>query len=648
LTPAPESPTASRSRLALTALVLAILTVALFARVRDHEFVAIDDESYITENVWVLAGWTTEGVRWAFTTPHSSNWHPLTSMSHMLDVELFGTDAGSHHLMSTGLHALGAAVLFLALVALTRRYWPSLVVAALFAVHPLHVESVAWASERKDVLSGLFWMLTLLAYAGYARRPSVLRYAAVFVALALGLMAKPMLVTLPFVLLLLDAWPLGRLRFVGEGKTGGSSAVRLVAEKLPLLALATASSVVTAMVQASSGSTRSLEAVPGIARATNAIVAYGQYLWKSLWPSDLAVFYPHPAITHPDSLGGLYVAAGVVGVLLVAITGLAVRGFRRAPYLAVGWLWFLGTLVPVIGLLQVGMQAWADRYAYLPTIGIYVIAVWGIADLARRRERTRVVAPVLAVVAVGVYSTIAWFQVGKWRDSRTLFEHAIEVTEDNHLAWGSMGVDSLRRNDLGRAARELEEAIRIKPDYIHAMNNLGVTMMRQGRPEEGFRHMQRAVRIAPNNADARSNFGLALLNRGDADGAIEHLEVAIRIDPQRAESRFNLGLALISRGDLDRARAELEAAVRINPGFAPAHGNLGGIHVQQGRWDLAEKHLREALRLHPGLVNAWFNMGMIHIQRGRAREARSCFERVLSLAPEHAGARAQLQALRGQ
>ena len=619
--PSPTVPTTvtpatpSRLRLALTALVLAAVTVALYARTGGHGFVGIDDDSYVLQNEHVTEGLTAEGIGWAFTRAHSSNWHPLTWMSHMLDVELFGVAAGPAHLVSATLHALGAALLFLALVALTRRYGPSLVVAGLFAVHPTHVESVAWISERKDVLSGVFFMGTLLAYAYYVRRPSGGRYAAVFAALAMGLMAKPMLVTMPFVLLLLDAWPLGRWK---PGESG--SWRRLVLEKLPLFALVLASAVTTSLVQSASGSTRSFDAVPMGARVANAAASYLHYLRMNVWPRGLAAFYPHPATVHPETLGGLYLTAGLAAVVLAGVTWYAWRGRGRKPFVLVGWLWFLGTLVPVIGLLQVGNQAFADRYLYLPSIGLFVAVVWLLADLPLLLSRPRLGSG-LAAAALAAFAATAWFQIGTWHDTRTLFTHANAVTADNYLAYTTLGTYSYGRDELERARGEFEEALRIDPTYIDALNNLGPTLMRLGLRDEGMARMREAVRVAPTHPDARANLGLALQQEG---------------------------VELLARNELDRARAAFEEAVQWNPGLAQAHVNLGGIAVVREEWDRAARHLRDALAIDPNLVGALYNMGLVLVQRGETGKARQHFERVLQLAPQHGGARAQRQALSGR
>lgn len=559
------------------AIVLALVTFALYARGYDHEFVNADDHSYILRNPPVLEGLTGESVAWAFTESHSANWHPLTWISHMLDVELFELDAGKHHLMGAALHALGSALLFLALVALTRKWGASLVVAALFALHPTHVESVAWASERKDVLSGIFWMLTLLAYASYARRPALGRYLLVALALALGLMSKPMVVVLPPVLLLMDAWPLGRWK--AEGGLAGMwrSARPLFVEKIPLFAMVAASAFVTTAVQSADGATRSMSVVDLPTRFANTFVACGHYLLDTVWPVGLAIFYPHPAILTPDDLGGLYGLAAGIGVALLVVTLLVVRAFRRAPYLAIGWFWYLGTLVPVIGIVQVGSQARADRYLYLPAIGLYIALVWGVAALAKRMPRGKMIASGLAAAALIACAVLSWFQIGTWRNDRTLFSHAVEVTNDNYVAWSNLGLDSARNGDLQTARLEYQTALRIVPDHIDALNNLGVIQMRLGRLDEARRLLRQATRVDPTKPDAFNNLGNALLMRGDATGALVPLREALRLAPGMPDALYNYGRAQAMLGNVEEARRTFEELLRVVPGHPGARQELGKL-----------------------------------------------------------------------
>jgi tetratricopeptide (TPR) repeat protein len=550
------------------AVGLAALTITLYAQVARHDFVRFDDYAYIVDNPMVGAGLTWDGIRWAFASSAQSNWHPLTWLSHMLDVELFGLAPGGHHLTSVLLHAVSAAVLFAAFRVMTGAYWPSLLTAALFAVHPLRVESVAWAAERKDVLAGLFWMLTLLAYGLYARKPGFGRYLGVVVFMALGLMAKPMLVTLPFVLLLLDVWPLNRWRSRERGPAGPVS--RLVLEKVPLLVLTGLSTVVTIVVQRAGGAVQNLEGLPLWARLANAPVAYVSYLVKTLWPRGLAFYYPHPAIVSDDPLDALLLPSLATAGLLAAITVWGWRVGRHRPHLLVGWLWYLGTLVPVIGIVQVGNQAFADRYAYLPLVGIYLMIAWTVSDLAARSPALRRTLAAGAVIVVALLSATTWGQIRHWRNSVTLFEHAIRVTRDNYVAHNNLGNELARRGDLAEAVRHYEIALRIKPDLSQAHNNLGSTLSRQGETAQAATHFQEATRL----------------------------------DPGYATAHYNLATALERLGSPVQAMARYERALRLDPTLAEAHERLGHLLASSGRPSDAVDHYRRALDRKPELLGA--------------------------------------------
>ncbi len=513
---------------------LVALVAVSFGPVAHHGFVNLDDEAYIVDNPYVEHGLTPAGIGWALTSFYEGNWHPLTWMSHMLDVSLFGMAPGPHHLVSVILHALSAAILFLALFSMSGDRWPSTFTAALFAVHPLRVESVAWAAERKDVLGGFFWMLTLLSYAAYAKRPSAVRYALVVLSLALGLMSKPMLVTLPFVLILVDLWPIGRFVPWRVGR-------REVLEKLPLLGLSAVSSAITLTAQTRAGVVVPTDALPLGSRLAGAAVTYLAYLRKAIWPVDLAVFYP----VSPASLTGLEPA--LCAIALVAVSFLAIRFARRRPHLTVGWFWYLGTLVPVIGLVQVGAQAMADRYTYVPLVGIILIVAWGARDLAARWPIGKAVLVALACAAVLACVVMTRHQVSSWRDSRALFEHALQVSPDNFVAHNGLGIVSVGDGDLARAAAHFESALRAKPDYAFALNNLGGVLARQGKL-----------------ADAATRF-----------------REALRIQPTYVDARFNLGLVLESQGDRTRAAAEYEEVLRIESGSLSARTALERVRKQQ-------------------------------------------------------------------
>lgn len=560
----------------------------MYARVWQHGFVNLDDAQYVSDNPAVSGGLSARGLSWAFTTPHAGNWHPLTWLSHMLDVELYGMNAGPHHLTSLLLHVASALLLFGLLHRMTGALFRSAFVAALFALHPLHVESVAWVAERKDVLSTLFFLLTIRAYLAYVRRPRPSRYALVLVLFALGLMAKPMLVTLPFVLLLLDYWPLGR-----------APSRRLVVEKLPLLALALASSVVTFLVQQQAGAVKGLDALPFDHRLANAVMAYAAYIGKMLWPVQLAAIYPYPA-----SRSAWLVAAAAAG--LIAVTVLTLRAARRHPYLPVGWLWYLGTLMPVIGLVQVGSQPMADRYTYVPLIGLFLIVAWGMPDLLARWPHRDLALGVAAGSVILGCALAARAQVRHWRNSVALWQHALEVTTENPRAHNNLG-HALAREGRGREAiGYYTEAVRIKPDYAEAHNNIGYALADQGRVREAIAHYSEALRVLPDYAEAHNNLGVALAGEGNADGAIQHLSDAVRIEPGRAEAHNNLGAVLAGQGRLEDAIRHLAEAVELRPGYADARRNLAMAHYEravtlagQGRTSEAVGHLESVLKLDP-------------------------------------------------
>jgi Flp pilus assembly protein TadD len=581
-----RSPRSAEARRAHPAADLGIslgivaLTAAIYAGVAHHGFVYVDDGDYILANRHVAQGISGSGIRWAFTALHSGNWHPLTWISHMLDVQLFGVTpagAGGHHLVSVGLHALSALLLFVALRRMTGHRWTSVLVAALFAVHPLRVESVAWASERKDVLSGLFFMLTLLAYAAYAARPGIGRYAWVVLAVAAGLMAKPMLVTIPFVLLLLDGWPLARWR-------PGAPLGRLVAEKLPLLALCIGSSAVTLVAQKRGDSLSDLSDLSIAWRLVEVPISYATYLGKTLWPSGLAFFYPHPS-TFQDGIGARVVPAVLGSLVLLAATAVVVVKARRAPWLPVGWLWFLGMLVPVIGLLQVGTQAWADRYAYLPLVGIYLMIAFAIRDAVSGQRRAVAPIAVCACAAIAALAIAARRQVDVWRDTRTLLEHAARVTRNNWMIHNDLGVEISRAGNLAEGRRHFHEALRIRPRYAEAHSNLGFSWFFEGRLDDAQRACERSLEIAPDHPEGHFVLGCILDRRGDLDRACEHFERAIAIRPEYAEAHFRLALTLRAQRRTDDARRHLEEALRLTPDDVKTQRQLAALVAESSRDD---------------------------------------------------------------
>jgi hypothetical protein len=565
---------------ATVCLVLAFLVVAAFWSVLGHDFVGFDDEKYVTVNRHVHEGFTASGLRWAWSTFHAANWHPLTWMSHMLDWKLYGADPAGHHLTSLLLHVANALLVFLLLERTTDSPVRSALVALLFGLHPLHVESVAWVAERKDVLSTLFWLLAIVAYLRYVRSPRAGRYVPVVLAAAAGLCAKPMAVTLPFTLLLLDYWPLKRL---DPEAPNLRTLWRLVLEKTPLFALAAVSSAVTVAAQRSAGAVVSLEHYSLGVRVANAIVAYATYVWKSFWPSGLAVPYPHPGAELPA-----WQLAGSI-LVLAAITFVAVRWRRQHPYLLFGWLWFVGTLVPVIGLVQVGPQAMADRYTYVPLIGVFVMVAWGIPSavgpplLGKRSEPTTEAEPVrretglLAVtfLIVPLLTIATWVQLRHWRDDMTLASRALSVTRNNAVAHNQLGLALFRRGQAADALSHQLEAVRISPGFAEAHNNLGGVLAALDRVDEALEQYGVALELKPAYPEALLNLGVALVRQGRLAEAVERFEAAIRLRPDYGKAHGNLAAAHYTLGNLDRARREVELARRH--GFEPPAGLVRSI-----------------------------------------------------------------------
>ena len=596
--PAPGQVRAGAVAVAAACLALVAAVALLYQPVRHHRFVSFDDPVYVTENPVVRGGWSADGIRYALGGSHGGNWHPVTTVSHLLDVEWLGAepeDAGGHLGVSAALHALNA-VLLLLLRALTGSFWASLGVAAFFALHPLRVESVAWVSSRKDVLSGLFFLLTLLAWASYVRAPpgkGRARYLAVLGCYALGLMAKPMLVTLPLLLLLLDRWPLGRW----GGRLGPPWGLWL--EKAPLLGLAAISSAVTVVVQQGAGAVGSLDVLPLDWRLVNAPIAYALYLWKTVWPVRLASFYPHPGLLPSQDLASVLPASLAALLLLVAISVLALRLVGSRPYLLVGWLWFLGMLVPVLGLVQVGSQSMADRYSYLPHVGLGIAGAWALRDLARRRPRTRPALAAGAVLGAAALAVLTGRQIPHWRDSESLYLHAIAATRDNYLAHQNLGNVYLREERLDDALAQYRLSLGIRPDDARLHSNLGALYTRRGDERRARQHLRRALQLDPGFADARANLARLLLEQSDGAAAEAELRRALERQPDAVELRRGLATLLFNRGDPAGAAAELEAAVRASPGDAELLNHLGLAWLAAGEGAGAARAFRRAIAAVP-------------------------------------------------
>ena len=544
----------------LVSLGLLIAVFLIYGQTVNHPFIDFDDSEYVYENAVVRQGLSWNGIVWAFSTFWSANWHPVTWLSHMADVQIFGLDAGWHHLTNVALHSLNAVLLLLVLTQMTGALWRSALVAALFAVHPQHVESVAWIAERKDVLSTCFWLLTIAAYVGFVRRRTVGRYLLLLLTFSLGLMSKPMLVTLPLILLLLDYWPLQRLgSAAGELRQSGGRlcVLELIVEKLPLVLLALVSSAITYAAQHSWEATASLDAILLGQRIANALVSVVAYVAKTLWPVSLAIFYPHPS-----SVGESVPVPALIGSAgaLTGLTALAIAQSKKRPWLAVGWFWFLITLIPVIGLIQIGSQAMADRYVYVPHIGLFVLLVWSIPGAVVYSRRGKIIAAGLCGCLLIALSVIAWVQVGYWRDGVTLYTHAIGVTKKNWLAWNNLGMQYLNAGKFEMALASFREAAKIKPNYADAWYNAGVAEGRLGRSRQAIESYELSLRLEPRNADGWVNLGLARQSIAEYGSAIEAYQNALRLRPADVLALYNLALAHAAQGDLSKA---LKASERL-------------------------------------------------------------------------------------
>ena len=642
--PPPEAQTHNRLLTFAVCLFLALAVWAVFGQTLHHGFV-YDDRGYVYENPAITKGLHWKGVVWAFTHSHGGNWHPLTTLSHMLDCQLFGLNPRGHHLTNVLLHTASALLLFLVLRKMTGALWRSAFAAAVFAIHPLGVESVAWVAERKDVLSGLFFMLTLWAYLRYtqkqaARSQSVFSFVlspAYWLALllfALGLMSKPMLVTLPFVLLLLDYWPLRRFARDDSRFTIG----QLACEKIPFLLLTAADSIATIWAQKGAHAIMSGQALDVWSRMGNALVSYASYLGQMIYPAGLVVLYPHPGNRLSIWRVGLSL------LVLIFISAGVLVGRRKWPYGAVGWLWYLGMLVPVIGLVQVGVQARADRYTYLPQIGLYLLVAWGLVDLTGGWRGRKVVLGIAGGLALGGLSVAARVQTAYWKDSIRLWRHAVDVNAHNALAHDSLGVALGEQGQINEAMRQFHEAIRLKPDYAEFHFNLGIALTQQGKLAEAIQHFEQALQLKPDYADANSGLGTALAQQGKLAEAIQHFERALQLRPDFPEARSNLGTALAQQGKLAEAISNYERALQLRPDFPEAHNTLGLLLAQQGKLAEAIQHFERALRLKPDYADAHNSLGTALAQQGKLAGAIQHFERALQLEPDDARAHVNLAA----
>jgi Flp pilus assembly protein TadD len=586
-----HAPTFGRPDL-LILFSLAVMTFGIYAQVIGHQFIAFDDNRYIEENPMVNRGLTLAGFAWAFTTFHAANWHPLTWIAHMVDSQLFGMNAGGHLLVNALIHVANTLLVFWFLSRMTHARWPSALVAALFALHPLHVESVAWAAERKDMLSTFFGLLSLIAYVRYTTSPSPKRYALVAVMLALGLMAKPMLVTWPFVMLLVDYWPLRRFHINSRSEVA-TRVWPLVCEKLPLFILVAVSAVITFVAQSHAGAVQGFTRLPIESRLSNALVSYAKYLLLTFWPHDLAIYYPYaaPGIPAWQIIGAAF--------LLIGITAFCLFQRKDRPYLFVGWLWFLGTLVPVIGLVQVGGQAMADRYFYIPSIGLFVALVFGLADIAKSRRIAPSLSAAIASVVLLVLATLTNAQIHRWSDSFTLFKYALAVTPPNAPIENSLGYALRKSGRYDEGTAHFEKALQIKPDDYLSVLNVGVARLHQGRVSEAVQYSRAAIRLQPDAPKGHHLLGMALAKQNRNEDALDELRRAAELAPQDADIRNDLGTVLIQLSRIPEAIDQLHEALWLNPNSAPAHANLGLALLASGKPRESIPEFEAELRLRP-------------------------------------------------
>jgi len=569
-----------------------VLTWIVFGQTLRHDFINYDDPRYVYENTKITGRLSISGIAWAFTHIHSENWHPLTTITHMLDCQLYGLKAGWHHFTNVLLHSVAVVLLFLVLLQMTGgpsrtgSIWRSAFVAAVFAIHPLRVESVAWIAERKDVLSGVFFMLTVLAYVYYARLPRISRYLVVLLVFACGLMSKPMLVTLPFVLLLIDYWPLDRIK--------GQVWARVL-EKLPLIALSAVSSIATLVAQ--KGAVGYTEELPILERLNNAVISYVLYIWQMLWPLNLTVFYPHPENRLPlwEIISSLF--------LLICVTAVAITLRKQLPYLITGWLWYLGMLVPVIGLVQVGWQGRADRYTYLPQIGLYIAATWTVADLTRLWRHQRIILSAAALLTIVVLSWRAWVQTRYWRDSETLFKHALAVTTNNDVAENNLGIVYLRKGNLDEAISLLQAAVDLRPDNSPAHENLAKALLQKGHVTDALIHYRKLLELQPNNIEVHNIVGTVLIQQGRIREGVEEWQKVLEIQPDNGNAMSNLAWVLATSPDdslRDGAKAVqlAEQAMRISGRRIPVlFRTLAAAYAEGGQFSEAIQTAQQGIEL---------------------------------------------------
>jgi tetratricopeptide (TPR) repeat protein len=651
----------------LICLILTLITFTVFCQVRTFKFITFDDPVYVTENPGIQAGLTLNAVKWAFTTGYANFWHPLTWLSLMLDWQLFGSGPAGFHLTNLLIHIANTLLLFIVLKKMTNALWQSAFVAALFALHPLHVEAVAWVAERKEVLSAFFWILTMWAYLRYVKQPNIFRYFLTMLIFALGLMAKPMLITLPFVFLLLDYWPLERIR-----QFDWKVSSHLILEKIPFIVLSAISSFIAFFVQRSGGAMTEFSEFGLRFRLYNALISYVKYMEKMFWPTHLAYFYPHPG----ENVSIRYVL--ISAVLLLAVTVFVLRLAKSHRYLVTGWFWYIGTLLPVIGLIQVGTHAMADRFSYITLTGLFVVIAWGLPDLLEKWPHRKIVLWMSSVIVLFILAVLTYLQLGYWKDSLTLYQHALEVTENNYSAHFGMTQPLLEQGRIEEAIWHNSEAIRIKPNYIDGFNGLGAAFCQSGKFDKAIDCYKKALQINPDASQVHANLGVALAAKGEFTEAVEQYEIALKtMDAPRthsnyAETLFNLGkfqqsiieyrkalltmpndpnilnglgYVLAHSGKFDEAITLYDKALRISPDRIDIHLNLGTALTSSDKLDEAVKEYNKILSIQPQNAVAHNDFGVVLYRQGKLDDAISHFQQAVQINPQYTDAKNNLNAV---
>jgi len=589
-------------------LALTFVTAAVFYQVCTYDFVNYDDQIYVYENPNIQAGITLKAIKWAFTTGYANFWHPLTLLSYMLDWRLFGSNPAGFHLTNLIFHIANTLLLFLVFKRMTDAIWPSAFAAALFALHPLHVESVAWVSERKDVLSTFFWMLAMWAYLRYVKQPGISRYLLILLVFALGLMAKPMLITLPFVFLLLDYWPLGRI-----GRFQWRIVYRLILEKIPFIALSVISSVIAYLVQPSGGAVTQLAKLGLKIRICNALISYVTYIEKMIWPSRLTVFYPLVG----RNISVLYVV--ISAAILLVITILILRFAKNHRYLFTGWFWYLGTLLPVIGLIPVGDHAMADRYSYITLTGLLIIIAWGLPELLAGWRYKKIVLASSALLIISIMSICTHIQLRYWRNSQTLFQHALDVTKNNYVAHYCIANSLVSQGKLDEAIYHYLEAIRILPDYTDALSDLGAVLHREGRIDEAIGYYRRTLEINPRFTRVHLNLAAALADKGSFTEAVTHYRIGLAAMDIPAIRR-DFGSVLVKLGRFEEAVTEYRRVLSAMPDDPNVLNELGCALTHTGNFDEAIAHFKQALQINPQYTDAKNNLNVALAEKQKSMD----------------------------